>query len=406
MRTFVLFILLPVILSAQVKPGIDVLADEGFAVLKGKRVGLITNPTGMSSRFVSTADLLASAPSVKLVALYAPEHGVRGDVTAGGKVDAYTDPATGVPVHSLYGRTRKPTPEMLKGVEVLVYDIQDIGSRSYTFINTMAYAMEAAAEQGIDFVVLDRPNPLGGVRVEGNILDTAFRSFVGQYPIPYVYGMTCGEFAAMLNGEGWLAGGRQCRLTVVPMRNWKRSMLWKETGLPWVPTSPHVPDAPDALYYSSTGIIGELETVNIGVGYTMPFQLAGAEWIDGTALAAELNSRGLRGVRFRPLFYKPYYGKQQGKLLQGVQLHLTDPAAVDLTALNIHILEALIRLHPDRNPFVLADSSRLAMFDKVMGTDTVRKRLTAGERAERIMAGWGAERSAFMKAREKYLRYE
>lgn len=391
---------------AQVQPGIETLAESGFTQLKGKRVGLITNPTGIASDFHSTIDILASAKMLTLVALYGPEHGVRGDVPAGGYIESYQDPVTGLPVYSLYGKTRKPTPEMLKGVEVLVYDIQDIGSRSYTYINTMAYAMEAAAENNIEFIVLDRPNPLSGVRVEGNILDLKFRSFVGQYPIPYVYGMTCGEFATMLNEEGWLSGGKKCKLTVINMKNWKRSMHWDETGLPWVPTSPHVPNALNAVHYSANGIIGELETVNIGVGYTMPFQLVGAEWINGLKLTEVLNGKHLPGVFFRPLSYKPFYGKQQGKQLQGVQIHITDKTTVNLTNLNLHIIEALIALYPDKNPFDLADSNRNGMFDKVMGTDDVRKKLSDGISATTIIAAWEKERAEFMKLRKKYLRYE
>jgi uncharacterized protein YbbC (DUF1343 family) len=391
---------------AQVVSGIDVMSTSDFKQLSGKRVGLITNPTGIASNFMSTVDILAGAKNVRLVALYGPEHGVRGDVTAGAKIDSYVDPTTGIPVHSLYGKTRKPTPEMLKDVDVLVYDIQDIGSRSYTYINTMAYAMEAAAEQNIEFVVLDRPNPLSGNRVEGNILDMKFRSFVGQYPIPYVYGMTCGEFARMLNEEGWLEGGKKCRLTVIAMKNWKRSMHWDETGLPWVPTSPHVPNALNAVHYSANGIIGELETVNIGVGYTMPFQLIGAEWIDALQLAANLNAKKLPGVHFRPLSYKPYYGNQTGKQLQGVQIHITDRTAVNLTNINLHITEALIKLYPEKSPFLLADANRNAMFDKVMGTDEVRKGLQQGFTASSIIASWEKQVSEFMKMRKKYLLYD
>ena len=386
------------LLPAQtVMTGIDVLAGSAFKQLEGKRVGLITNPTGISYNFSSTVDILASAKNITLAGLYGPEHGVRGDVTAGAKIESHIDPVTGIPVHSLYGKTRKPTPEMLKGIDVLVYDIQDVGSRSYTYINTMAYAMEAAAENNIEFVVLDRPNPLNGLRVEGNILDMKFRSFVGQYPIPYVYGMTCGEFATMLNEEGWLAGGKKCALTVVKMKNWKRSMTWEETGLPWVPTSPHVPNGLNAVYYSASGIIGELQTVNIGVGYTMPFQLIGAEWIDNRQLAATLNSKRLPGV---------YFGDQQGKQLSGVQIHITDHKSVNLTDINLYIIEALISLYPDKNPFLLADSSRNAMFDKVMGTDDVRKKLTSGVTASSIIASWEKEISEFMKMRKKYLLYE
>ncbi|NUN68379.1 MAG: DUF1343 domain-containing protein [Bacteroidetes bacterium] len=392
--------------AAQVKSGIDVLAASDFNILKGKRVGLVTNPTGITSSYESTVDVLARSPQVTLVALFGPEHGVRGDVTAGAKIENFTDSATGLPVYSLYGKTRKPTPEMLKGIDVMVYDIQDIGSRSYTYINTLAYVMEAAAEQGIEVVVLDRPNPLNGARVEGNILDLKFRSFVGQYPIPYVYGMTCGEFAQMLNGERWLANGVQCSLTVVKMEQWKRWMHWENTKLPWVPTSPHVPNMESALYYSAIGMLGELETMNIGVGYTMPFQLVGQEWINGRRLAEALNAKGLPGVRFRPISYKPYYGKQTGKQLSGVQIHITDRSVMNLTNLQLHVIETLIALYPDKNPFTLADSSRNAMFDKVAGTDKVRLQLSAGVKAETIIASWTSEVSAFMSVRKKYLLYD
>lgn len=406
MRPIVLFLLfLSSLLSAQVKSGAEVLAASKFAVLQGKRVGLVTNPTGITSSFVSTVDLIAKAPGVKLVALFGPEHGVRGDVTAGGKVENSTDPATGVPVYSLYGKTRKPTPEMLKGIDVLVYDIQDIGSRSYTFINTLAYVMEAAAENNIPVVVLDRPDPLGGERVEGNVLDLNFRSFVGQYPVPYVYGMTCGEFAQLLNGEGWLAGGVRCSLTIMNMEGWTRRMLWPDTKLPWIPTSPHIPNPETALFYSATGILGELESVNIGVGYTMPFQLIGQEWIDGVKLAERLNAKKFPGVVFRPLTFIPYYGKQEKKPLGGVQIHLLDPAAANLTNIQFHVMEALIALYPEKNPFLLTDESRLKMFDKVAGTDQVRLALMKGTSAETIIAGWKGEVEKFMAVRKKYLLY-
>jgi uncharacterized protein YbbC (DUF1343 family) len=403
---FLLLIAASEAVTSQVKTGIEMLIASEFKVLQGKRVGLVTNPTGITGSYESTVDVLARSPKVKLVALFGPEHGVRGDVTAGAKIDTFVDSATGLPVYSLYGKTRKPTPEMLKGIDVMVYDIQDIGSRSYTFINTLAYVMEAAAEQDIDVVVLDRPDPLNGTRVEGNVLDLKFRSFVGQYPIPYVYGMTCGEFATMVNNEGWLAGGKKCRLKVVTMENWKRWMHWENTKLPWVLTSPHVPNAETALYYSAIGMLGELETVNIGVGYTMPFQLVGQEWINGGELAAALNAKALPGVRFRPMSYKPYYGKQTGRNLSGVQIHITDRSAVNLTNIQLHVIETLIALYPEKNPFTLADSSRNAMFDKVAGTDLVRKQLSAGTSAAAVIASWQPELAKFMEMRKKYLLYE
>lgn len=236
-------------LSAQVKPGIEVLRDRGFDVLQGKRAGLITNPSGVDNSLRSSVDILAEAPGVKLTGLYAPEHGVRGDVHAGDKVDNMVDPATGVPVYSVYGKTHKPTAEMLKDVDALVYDIQDNGCRSFTFISTMGKAMEACAELDKEFIVLDRPNPVGGNKIEGNIVEDSCFSFVSQFAIPYLYGLTPGELATYLNEEGLLPGGKKVRLTVVPMEGYSRDMDFRSTGMPWVLPSPHIPNPETALYY-------------------------------------------------------------------------------------------------------------------------------------------------------------
>lgn len=261
-------------LGAQtVKPGIEVLRDMDFAPLKGKRVGLITNPTGVDNSLKSTIDILHEAPDVELVGLYAPEHGVRGDVHAGDHVDNFVDPATGVTVYSIYGKSRKPSPEMLKDVDVLIYDIQDIGCRSFTFISTMGLGMEACAELGKQFMVLDRPNPVGGNKVEGNLVEDSCVSFVSQFPIPYVYGLTPGELAEYLNDEGLLGGGAKVDLTVSPMEGWTRDMSFRETGMPWVLPSPHIPNPEAAILYPMTGILGEINYMNIGVGYTEPFKL-------------------------------------------------------------------------------------------------------------------------------------
>ena len=279
--------------SQKIMTGLEVLKASNFKVLEGKRVGLITNPTGFDNNIKSTIDILHEAPNVNLVALYGPEHGVRGDVHAGDHVETTNDPKTGLPVYSLYGSTRKATPEMLKGIDVLVYDIQDIGSRSFTYISTMGLAMEAAAENNIEFVVLDRPNPLGGERIEGNLVEEGFYSFVSQFRIPYIYGLTCGELAKLLNGEKMLKA--QCKLTVVPMKGWKRCMTFDQTGLQWVPSSPHIPQAASSMYYPVSGILGELGYLSIGVGYTIPFQMFAADWIDAEALAERLNSYNFPG---------------------------------------------------------------------------------------------------------------
>ncbi len=389
-----------------VRTGIDVLIENNFSALKGKRVGLITNPTGVTSGLASAVDVFAHSNQVTLVALFAPEHGVRGDAAAGSRIDSYVDSATGIPVYSLYGKTMKPTAEMLKGIDVLVYDIQDIGIRSYTYINTMAKAMAAAAEHGIEFVVLDRPNPLTGIRIEGDVLDTKFKSFVGMFPIPYVYGMTCGELAAMLNSEGWLEGGRKCKLNVIAMEGWRRSMWWEDTGLQWVPTSPHIPNAATALFCAATGIIGELDGLSVGIGYTLPFQLVGATWIDAAQLARELNGINIPGVYFRPCMYTPFYGAMQGKQVNGVQLYLLDRSKVDLVNLQVYIVQAIDALYPARNVFEHSDSSRIKMFDNVMGTDAVRIALKQKVPAAAIITGWKKEVDAFMPLRKKYLLYE
>ena len=319
--------------------GIDVLTQQHFKCLQGKRVGLITNPTGVNANLVSTIDVLKAAPGVNLVALYGPEHGVRGDIHAGDKVETARDAKTGLPVFSLYGKTRKPTPEMLKDVDVLVYDIQDIGCRSFTFISTMGLAMEAAAENDKEFVVLDRPNPLGGLKIEGNITDDDCMSFVSQFKIPYIYGLTCGELARMLNDEGMLKGGVRCKLTVVKMKNWKRSMGYADTGLQWIASSPHIPQAVTAYYYPTSGILGELGYVSIGVGYTIPFQMFAAPWIDAVQLADAMNAHQMQGVTFRPIYLKPFYSVGKGELLQGVQMHITNFQRVELTPMQFVFME-------------------------------------------------------------------
>lgn len=371
-----LLFLLSFFLSAQqilVKPGIDVLRENGFEVLKGKKVGLITNPTGVDKNLKSTIDILFESRDFKLTALYGPEHGVRGDYAAGDYVENYTDKKTNLPVYSLYGKTRKPSSDMLKEIDVLVYDIQDIGCRSYTYISTMGLAMEAAAENNLEFVVLDRPNPLGGLKVEGNLVEDGFISFVSQFKIPYVHGLTVGELAKLLNEEGMLAGGKKCKLTVIPMQNWKRGMTFAETGLHWVMTSPHIPYKETPFYYVTTGILGELGVISEGVGYTIPFQTFAAEWIDADLLAQKMNGLFLPGVTFRPITFKPFYGKHNQKTLHGVQVHITNYEKAHLMSLQFYFMQVHNELYPDKNPFQLADKSRLSMFDKVCGTNKVRE---------------------------------
>jgi uncharacterized protein YbbC (DUF1343 family) len=411
-RTFILVMLItPKICMATetspaVKTGLEVLVSSKLEILKGKRVGLITNPTGIDHNLRSGIDILFKADGVKLVSLYSPEHGVRGDFSAGEVVGTVTDPSTNLPVYSLYGNTRKPTKEMLRGLDILVYDIQDIGSRSYTYISTMGLAMEAAAENSIPFVVLDRPNPLGGHRMEGAITEAGYTSFVSQYPIPYLHGMTVGELAMYLNEEGLLKKGIKCNLTVIKMEGWKRDMLFEDTGLPWVPSSPHIPEIRTPLFYPATGILGELYVISIGVGYTLPFQLFAAEWINADSLANNLNSLSLPGVLFRPVHYKPYYSVSTGKMVHGVQVHLTDPRNAPLSLLQFYMLQEAYKLWPAKNVFSLCEKTRLDMFDKVCGTDKVRIEFTKSFSVDSILDIWTKDIAGFRKKAEKYFLYD
>jgi len=389
----------------HIKTGIEVLKSQNFRYLEGKRVGLITNPTGVDNELRSTIDILHEAPNVNLVALYGPEHGVRGDVHAGDHVSDQRDPATGLPVYSLYGKTRKATPEMLKDVDVLVYDIQDIGCRSFTYISTLGLAMEAAAENGKELIVLDRPNPLGGLKVEGNLTEDDCISFVSQFKIPYVYGLTCGELALMLNGERMLTGGVQCNLTVIKMKGWKRRMDYTATGLQWIPSSPHIPHPHSAFFYPVSGILGELGYMSIGVGYTIPFQMFAAPWAEADKLADALNALHVPGVIFRPIYLKPFYSVGQGQQLQGVQVHITDYARAPLSPLQFLVMQEVARLWPDRTVFDHADKGRFAMFDKVCGSRQIRERFTKTNRWEDIRPYWEKDVESFRRLSKKYYLY-
>ena len=393
-----------------VKTGIEVLRDRGFDVLKGKRVGLVTNPSGVDRNLCSTVDILFNAPEVNLVALYGPEHGVRGDVYAGGKISDTVDETTGLPVFSLYGATRKPTQEMLKGVDVMVYDIQDVGVRSYTFISTLGLVMEACSEAGVEVVVLDRPNPLGGNKIEGCLVEQPFNSFVSQYRIPYVYGLTVGELAVMINEEGLNRGQKgdqepvRCDLTVVPMKGWKRDMVYEDTKLPWVLPSPNIPFKDSPMYYAAAGVCGELYGfLNIGVGYTLPFQLFGATWIEPDALKARLDSYNLPGVEFRTIWYKPISGSLKGQLVKGLQYFFTDFEAARITETQFHVMQAIAELYPDKKPFEVADG--VGLFDKVCGTDWIRNAFSKTYRFDTIKDYWRKDEKAFRTLSKKYHMY-
>lgn len=393
--------------KTKVLPGIDVLITDEVGLIKGKKIGLITNPSGILADGRQNIDALVATPGVELIALFGPEHGVRGQYFAGDKVESEKDPMTGITVHSLYGATHIPKQEWLKPLDALVYDIQDTTNRSYTFYATMAKAMGAAKEAGIPFIVCDRPTPMTGDLVDGNILDPSKgTSFVGLYPIAYIYGMTTGEAASYFNKEFNIG----VDLKVVKMKGWKRSMTFGDTGLMWVPPSQHVPRWESSLYMAITGTYGELHTLNEGVGFTLPFEMTGAPFINPQEFADALNAIQYPGVYFRPTVYKPRYGTYADKTIGGVQIHVLDYSKVKPVSLSIYIMEVAQRLYAKDKP--LGDESdsklksRISMFSKVMGTDQVRNDLLAGKTAKEIIASWQPEVDAFMKTRAKYLLYQ
>ena len=406
--------------AVRVRSGLEVFLSGRLDLVKGKRVGLITNPTGVGPDLRSTVELFRSNPGIDLVALYGPEHGVRGNAQAGEYVAFYRDETYGLPVFSLYGPSFKPEPGMLKnideymrthdtqkaekvtegtkveGIDVLVFDIQDAGVRVYTYIATMATAMQAAAEAGIEFVVLDRPAPLNGIDMEGAILEyPELSSFIGLYPVPLRFGMTAGELARLFNDK-FLSP--KAKLTVVPMEGWKREMWYDQTGLPWVIPSPNLPTLDAAAVYP--GLVA-LEGTNLseGRGTTRPFELFGAPWIDGHAIAAKLNGLGLPGVRFREAWFTPSFSKFQGELCGGRQIHVTDRSAFRSVAAVLHIVQTVRAMYPDKFAF------HESYFDKVMGTASVRKALEAGTDAAAIAAGWQTGLDAFAALRKPYLLY-
>lgn len=391
--SLILFLLIAIIqANAQVELGIDVLEKDGFSALKGKRVGLITNHTGIDSRGVKTRKLLFAAKGVHLVAMFAPEHGLDGTVLAGKYVSSRKDPITGLQVYSIFGPTRKPTPQMLHGIDTLVYDMQDIGSRSYTYISSMVKCMEAAGEAGIEFVVLDRPNPLGGLRVEGPPIESRWISFVGQLPVPYIHGMTAGELAQMANAKGWVQP--KCKLTVIGMRGWRRAMTWNDTGLHWIATSPNIPYPSSPLYYAATGLIGEVEGIETGCGGPEPFQIAASKWFRASQFTAYMRSLNLAGVTFTE------YSKGG---FEGARIHIDPDTPADLSALGIRILAAAQQAAP-RSLFK-GPASKYDIFYKCYGSDSIRTALERRVPPAKIIGSWATNNIRFASERKPYLLY-
>lgn len=387
------------------KLGLEALLQSHTHLLADARVGLIVNPASINSKFEHAADLFQESQRINLCALFGPQHGIRGE-TQDNMIEwqSFRDKRTGLPAYSLYGETRKPTAEMLAQLDALVFDIQDVGTRVYTFIYTMALAMEAAKETGLTFVVLDRPNPINGIDIEGNILETKFRSFVGMYPIPMRHAMTVGELALMFNAEF----GIGCELEVVKMDGWRRAIGYEETGLPWVLPSPNIPTIDTAVVYPGTVMI-EGTNVSEGRGTTRPFEIIGAPYIDGRTLVERLKANHLPGVVFRPMSFEPTFHKFKGELCGGIQIHITDRRAFKPVITGIAITSAIRELYPDqfswKQPPYEYVYDKLP-FDVINGSASVREMIEAGATINEIEESWRAGLTQFASKRKKYLLYD
>ncbi|KAF0818618.1 Protein YzbB [Bacillus sp. ZZV12-4809] len=361
------------------KIGLDLFLENEFRHFKKMRIGLVTNMTGVNERLVPAIDLFHEHPEINLTALYGPEHGIRGDAKEGESVESSIDPYTGVPVFSLYGSSKKPSKEMLDHVDVIVFDLQDIGARYYTFIYTMAYMMEACAEYGKQFVVLDRPNPISGTEVEGNLVEDGFRSFVGLYPIPNRHGMTVGEIALLYKHEF----GINCDLTVVKMDGWERHMYYDQTGMFWVPPSPNTTGLDMGLLYPGTCLV-EGTNLSEGRGTTRPFEYIGAPFIDGYRLARNINERNIPGVLVRPTSFKPFYQKFKDQVCEGIQLHIADRSAVHSLKTGLTVLETIAEMYPKQFQFI--QHREKYFFDLLAGTNRLRTIILEGKINEFLQA--------------------
>ena len=384
----------PASAASVVQLGDDVLVDEAWRDLSGQRIGIVTNQTGVTSRGESVVDALRRNRKVRIVALYSPEHGLRGDRAAGEYVGSYVDPQSGLPVYSLYGATRHPTAAMLNNVDTLLFDIQDVGDGAYTFVSTMAYVMQAGKQYGKQVWILDRPNPIGGELVEGPVTDPKFSSFIRLYPTAFRHGMTIGELAQLFNTQF----GIGCQLRVIPMRGWKRSMVWPDTGLSWIPTSPNIPTWQTTLVYPATGLVGGFG-INQGLGYK-PFALAGAYGLNATRFASYLNERSIPGVKFLPIDWSPTSGFWAGKTLSGAQLDVYDGHVFPSVRTAVELLGALRAVAPK----ILSASSSYAI-DRDWGTDQVRLEILAGASVDSVIAAWQPKLKTFLTQRSNCLLY-
>ena len=390
--------------TRTVRVGIERLLDEDRSLIADARIALVSNPASIDSRFRHAAEVLADDPGIQLVALFGPQHGFRSDLQDNMIETPHArDARRRVPIYSLYSETREPTAEMLRDVDVLVIDLQDVGTRVYTYIYTLANCMRAASRHGVRVVVCDRPNPVGGVAVEGAILRPEWTSFVGQFPIPLRHGLTIGEIARLFNQEFAIGAA----LDIVPLDGWQRGMYFDDTGLPWVMPSPNIPTLDSTIVYPGA-VLFEGTMLSEGRGTTRPFELIGAPWIDGDALAGAMNARGLPGVHFRATFFEPTFQKHAKQTCGGCQLHVTDRQAFQPVRTTVELIDGFRRQHPGafawRQPPYEYEHDRLPI-DLLYGSDRLRTTIESGGDVSKLVASWRDEEDAFRKTREKYLLY-
>jgi uncharacterized protein YbbC (DUF1343 family) len=400
MRVLLFLLALSLEVSAQISSGVDVFFQEKlFTSLNGKRVAILTNHTGVNSQMRSTVELfIEHATDYEVVALFSPEHGIQGQHYAAESVDHSQE--NKIPIYSLHGKTRRPTPEMLEGVDVIVYDMQCTGVRAYTYPTALFYVMEEASKHNIEVIVLDRPNPIGGLTVDGPMLEDKWRSYIGYINVPYCHGMTIGELASFFNQEYNI----KCDLQIIPMKGWKRSMCYRDTGLAWIPPSPNVPEPDTPFFCSSTGILGELGILNIGIGFTLPFKIVGAPWIKAKEFAEKLNSQKLPGVFFQPFYFRPFWGLYKGLDCEGILIQITDTKIYRPLSVQYLILGMLKSLYPKEFLKRLEATSGKDLFCKANGTEAIYDILLKEKYAVwKLIEVHKEERKAFLEKRKKYL---
>jgi uncharacterized protein YbbC (DUF1343 family) len=383
------------------KTGLEVLIETHLDLLCGCRVGLVSHPAAVTDRLRRNVEALLEA-DLNLTALFGPEHGFSSTESEGIDVNDALDSQTGLPVYSLYGNTNQPTPEMFQQVDVLIFDLQDVGVRFYTYLSTLFYLLKSCAQFKCPLIVLDRPNPITGLRVAGPVLERGWESFVGMLPLPVMHGMTLGELARLINVEY----GFNATLTVIPMKGWRREQWFDQTRRIWVPTSPGMPRLETAIVYPGMCLL-EGTNLSEGRGTALPFEIAGAPWLDGHALADRLNGLGVPGVIFRSVSFAPHTSKHQGKVCQGVQLHLVDRLSYDPLLAGLEILAACLDLSPTNFTFLPpSNENERCHFDLLAGSDRLRLDLSSGMPVVEIIAGWEAGLEEFTRRRNKYLLYD